>query len=128
MEIRAACAVKCLALGDVAATPCCHYVVMLLLLSQVYSNGLVTSLAVPDFSMPYNVVCLTSTVLAVFLGAVINSLLQRHGLQERIEAAGPETARALKASKLRKVLAILVLFGALGWYWTRLCRSSCQTS
>jgi phosphatidylinositol glycan class T len=85
-------------------------------LSQVYSNGLVTSLAVPDFSMPYNVVCLTSTVLAVFLGAVINSLMQRHGLQERIEAAGPATSGAMKASKLRKVLAIVVLFGALGWY------------
>eukprot|EP00775_Hariotina_reticulata_P013318 gene13318-13447_t len=82
----------------------------------VYSNGLVTSLAVPDFSMPYNVVCLTSTVLAVFMGAFINSLLQRHGLQERLEAAGPEMARALQASKLRKVLAIVVLFGALGYF------------
>lgn len=37
------------------------------------------SLPTPDFSMPYNVIILTSTVVALFFGSVVNALL-RHWL------------------------------------------------
>ena len=33
-------------------------------------------LAQPDFSMPYNVACMTCTVLAVFLAALMNALFR----------------------------------------------------
>ena len=34
-------------------------------------------MATPDISMPYNVICLTCTVLAVYVGAMLNSLIKR---------------------------------------------------
>ncbi len=45
--------------------------------AQVRSNGMLLRLATADIAMPYNVICLTSTVLAVFFGATLNTLLQR---------------------------------------------------
>lgn len=45
--------------------------------SQVLGPGLLIQLATADVAMPYNVICLTSTVLAVFFGASFNVLLQR---------------------------------------------------
>lgn len=77
------------------------------LLMQVYSPGLVVPLAVPDFSMPYNVICLTSTVLAIFMGGVLNALLWRPGKDER-EAADPKTV-LLKQRKKRVRLVVLVV-------------------
>lgn len=82
----------------------------------MYSLGLVVPLAVPDFSMPYNVICLTSTVLAVFFGAMLNGLLQRPGKEERMEAAGPEAWQQLRRRKLGKLALLLVLFACLGLY------------
>jgi hypothetical protein len=45
--------------------------------AAAYSDGVLVALAPPDFSMPYNVVCLTSTALAVYVGASVNGLLRR---------------------------------------------------
>ncbi|GFR40103.1 hypothetical protein Agub_g655, partial [Astrephomene gubernaculifera] len=44
---------------------------------EVYSPGLLVPLAAPDFSMPYNVMCLSSTLLAVYFGVVLNLLTRR---------------------------------------------------
>ena len=57
---------------------------------QVYSEGLLVQMATPDISMPYNVICLTCTVLAVFVGALLNSLTK--------VAADPAAAEAGKGS------------------------------
>jgi phosphatidylinositol glycan class T len=82
----------------------------------LYSPGLLVPLAVPDFSMPYNVICLTSTVLAVFVGGVLNALLWRPGQEARHGA----DAAQLKQRRRRKLVRLLVLscaFGGLAMYW-----------
>ncbi len=45
----------------------------------IYSNGVLVPLATPDFSMPYNVCCMTSTVLAVFLTGALMVLFRKQG-------------------------------------------------
>lgn len=87
---------------------------MLLHALQLYSPGLLVSLAVPDFSMPYNVITLTSTVLAVFLGATVNALLMRPGEAERQACAGAVERAAAARQRRVKLAAVLVVFGALG--------------
>jgi phosphatidylinositol glycan class T len=44
---------------------------------QAVAPGLLVPLAAPDFSMPYNVLCLSSTLLAVHFGLAVNLLLLR---------------------------------------------------
>jgi phosphatidylinositol glycan class T len=89
---------------------------LLLLLLQVYSPSLVVTLAVPDFSMPYNVICLTSTVLAVFLGAVVGALLLRPAELEKQAHASVAACAAARKRKRVKVVLLLVVFGGLGLY------------
>lgn len=43
----------------------------------MYSHALLVPLPVPDFSMPYNVITLSSTVIAFFFGSMISTLLRR---------------------------------------------------
>lgn len=83
---------------------------------QVYSPGLVVPLAVPDFSMPYNVICLTSTVLAVFVGGVLNALLWRPGKEER-EAADADKVQQRRRKKVVRLAALVLLFGGVAVYW-----------
>ena len=40
------------------------------------AGGTVVPLPLPDFSMPFNVICFTSTLLAVLLGGVVNVVLR----------------------------------------------------
>ncbi|KAI8464451.1 MAG: Gpi16 subunit, GPI transamidase component-domain-containing protein [Monoraphidium minutum] len=81
----------------------------------LYSEGLLVPLAPPDFSMPYNVVCLTSTVLAVYLGASLNALLRRPGQEARDRAAKGGGAAAARR-KVAKVAIVSVVFGGLALY------------
>lgn len=46
----------------------------------VYTEGIVLSLPTPDFSMPYNVITLTSTVLAIIFAFTVKTLTRRYGL------------------------------------------------
>eukprot|EP01104_Vermistella_antarctica_P020922 TRINITY_DN916_c0_g1_i3.p1 TRINITY_DN916_c0_g1~~TRINITY_DN916_c0_g1_i3.p1 ORF type:complete len:493 (+),score=80.89 TRINITY_DN916_c0_g1_i3:936-2414(+) len=41
---------------------------------RVYSEALTVPLAIPDFSMPYNVFIMTCTVIAIFFGAMMSNL------------------------------------------------------
>lgn len=43
----------------------------------LHSEGLLVQNANADASMPYNVLCLSGTVLAVFAGALLNALIRR---------------------------------------------------
>ena len=43
---------------------------------QIQTQNLLLSLPTPDFSMPYNVITLTSTVIALFFGSVYNMLVR----------------------------------------------------
>ncbi|KAK7206494.1 GPI transamidase component PIG-T [Myxozyma melibiosi] len=50
------------------------------------TSSLLLSLPTPDFSMPYNVIILTSTVMALLFGTVFNILVRRFVYEEDIEA------------------------------------------
>lgn len=91
-------------------------VLLVLLCLQVYSPGLLVPLAVPDFSMPYNVICLTSTVLAIFMGGVLNALLWRPGKDER-DAADPKTAVKKKQKKMARLVVLVVVFLGVAVYF-----------
>jgi phosphatidylinositol glycan class T len=78
---------------------------------QQYSQGLLVPLAAPDFSMPYNVCCLTSTVLAIYVGAVLNTLMKRH----QGSGSGAD-AKSEARKKAVKFVVVLVVFGGLAVY------------
>ncbi|KAI9314340.1 GPI transamidase component PIG-T [Dichotomocladium elegans] len=44
---------------------------------RVYTDTLLVSLPTPDFSMPYNVITLTCTVIALFFGSIFNLLTRQ---------------------------------------------------
>ncbi|KAJ8654354.1 hypothetical protein O0I10_009922 [Lichtheimia ornata] len=44
---------------------------------RIYTDTLLVSLPTPDFSMPYNVITLTCTVIALFFGSIFNLLTRR---------------------------------------------------
>lgn len=44
---------------------------------RVYTESLLVSLPTPDFSMPYNVICLTCTVIAIAFGSIHNLTTRR---------------------------------------------------
>ena len=59
-------------------------------------------LPIPDFSMPFNVVSFTSTVLAIYCGGVVKTLL-RSGAEAEGGAARPAWR-----NRLRRVLLVLL--------------------
>jgi hypothetical protein len=44
--------------------------------SRIYSKNLLLVLPTPDFSMPYNVITLTSTLIALFFGSLFNLMMR----------------------------------------------------
>ncbi|GFH11587.1 GPI transamidase component PIG-T [Haematococcus lacustris] len=58
--------------------------------TQVVSTGVLVQLATPDISMGYNVICLSSTVMAVYVGAVLTALTKRMDQVHSAPAAKPE--------------------------------------
>jgi GPI-anchor transamidase subunit T len=55
----------------------------------VYSEPLLVALPTPDFSMPYNVITLTSTVVAFFAGSMLNTLLRKAPRIQRMLTSAP---------------------------------------
>ncbi|KAI8577591.1 hypothetical protein K450DRAFT_251553 [Umbelopsis ramanniana AG] len=49
---------------------------------KVYTEILLASLPTPDFSMPYNVITLTCTVIALFFGSIFNLLIRGFSVTE----------------------------------------------
>ena len=45
---------------------------------RLHSESLVVSMATPDFSMPYNVICLACTVVALAFGPLFNLTTKRY--------------------------------------------------
>ncbi|GAB1519076.1 Subunit of the glycosylphosphatidylinositol transamidase complex-like protein [Rhizoctonia solani] len=45
--------------------------------TRLYTSTLLVDLATPDFSMPYNVIIMTSTVVALFFGSIFNLLTRK---------------------------------------------------
>jgi hypothetical protein len=54
----------------------------------IRTTPLLLSLPTPDFSMPYNVIILTSTVMALAFGSVFNLLVRRFVAREEAPASG----------------------------------------
>lgn len=48
-----------------------------------YTEVLLVPLTTPDFSMPYNVITITCTVFALYVGSLLNVLRKRAGEEER---------------------------------------------
>ena len=44
---------------------------------RLHTESLLVTLPTPDFSMPYNVICLTCTVVAIMFGSIHNLTTRR---------------------------------------------------
>lgn len=77
---------------------------------RVYTEPLLVNLPTPDFSMPYNVICLTCTVVAVGYGSLYNLLTRSF----QIEEPSPGLAKRI-ANIIRKMRGVPPL-----WAWTRM--------
>eukprot|EP00249_Psilotum_nudum_P019528 c27298_g1_i1 orf=722-2542(+) len=95
-------------------------------LVQLYTEVLLVPLATPDFSMPYNVITLTCTVLALYFGSLLNVLRRRVGEEEKPrrsqefpmirklkqllhKVTGRKTDSSPKGLKFLKILFIVVI-------------------
>jgi phosphatidylinositol glycan class T len=47
---------------------------------RIYTSKLLVDLPTPDFSMPYNVIIMTSTLIALFFGSIVNLQIRRWGV------------------------------------------------
>jgi len=65
-----------------------------------FSRVLLINLSTPDFSMPYNVICLTCTVVALSFGPIHNITTKR--LQLRVITPKSEKLKALWAKLFKK--------------------------
>uniref|UniRef100_A0A3Q3KQE8 Phosphatidylinositol glycan anchor biosynthesis, class T n=1 Tax=Monopterus albus TaxID=43700 RepID=A0A3Q3KQE8_MONAL len=68
---------------------------------RIYTEPLLVNLPTPDFSMPYNVICLTCTVVAVGYGSLYNLLTRSF----QIEEPSPGLAKRI-ANVIRKVRGV----------------------
>lgn len=69
----------------------------------IRSTSLLLPLPTPDFSMPYNVIILTSTVIALAFGTIFNILVRRIVSLDEAAALGAQT---FKGKILGKIVAI----------------------
>ncbi|GAB7349300.1 hypothetical protein MBLNU459_g8441t1 [Dothideomycetes sp. NU459] len=65
------------------------------------TTSLLLPLPTPDFSMPYNVIILTSTVIAMAFGSVFNLLVRRFVAADEAEGTGMGAVRERIKSRLR---------------------------
>ncbi|XP_053338794.1 GPI transamidase component PIG-T [Clarias gariepinus] len=68
---------------------------------RVYTEPLLVNLPTPDFSMPYNVICLTCTVVAVAYGSFYNLLTRTF----QVEEPSPPLAKRL-ANIIRRIRGV----------------------
>lgn len=60
---------------------------------RLHTTSTLLSLPTPDFSMPYNVIILTSTVIALFFGSVVNGLLRGWYVVDVSEVEGEDDSQ-----------------------------------
>jgi phosphatidylinositol glycan class T len=73
----------------------------------IRTTSLLLPLPTPDFSMPYNVIILTSTVMALGFGNIFNLLVRRFVGADEV----PASAGGLKGVLLGKITRLKALFG-----------------
>ena len=54
---------------------------------RIYTSALLVDLATPDFSMPYNVIIMSSTLIALIFGSLFNILIRRFVVVKLDEAS-----------------------------------------
>lgn len=69
------------------------------------TTSLLLPLPTPDFSMPYNVIILTSTVIALGFGSIFNLLVRRFVLQEEVPAYALLARAKVLIARVRHLLA-----------------------
>jgi hypothetical protein len=80
------------------------------------------NLPIPDASMPFNVVCFTSTVIALAFGSALNAILTKTPVKkdgdEASDDAQEENSKRKRAIKLRmlRVFVVLVTVGMIAVY------------
>ena len=60
-----------------------QYLCLLQVVVKSYTEVLLVPLTTPDFSMPYNVITFTCTILALYFGSLLNALRRRIGEEEK---------------------------------------------
>jgi phosphatidylinositol glycan class T len=73
------------------------------------TTPLLLPLPTPDFSMPYNVIILTSTVMALGFGNIFNLLVRRFVGLDEVPALGAGGVKGRLAAKLGRLKALLGL-------------------
>ncbi|KAM9907376.1 hypothetical protein OXX69_006453 [Metschnikowia pulcherrima] len=68
---------------------------------QVRSTSLLLTLPTPDFSMPYNVIILTCTVMALAFGTIFNLLIKKVVTEEEFEEAAKHSKIARIKAKIQ---------------------------
>lgn len=68
---------------------------------RLHTETLLVSLPTPDFSMPYNVICLACTVIAIAFGSIHNLVTRRFVVYDEVKHASLLT-------RLKKRLAAVV--------------------
>jgi phosphatidylinositol glycan class T len=67
------------------------------------TTSMLLPLPTPDFSMPYNVIILTSTVMALAFGSIFNILVRRFVGADEVEAFDVSKFKAIVTARLRLV-------------------------
>lgn len=73
----------------------------------VRTTSLLLPLPTPDFSMPYNVIILTSTVMALGFGNIFNLLVRRFVGVDEAQAMGPGGLKGVLQAKIGRLKALL---------------------
>ncbi|RWS21482.1 GPI transamidase component PIG-T-like protein, partial [Leptotrombidium deliense] len=58
---------------------------------RIHTESLLVSLATPDFSMPYNVICLVSTVVSLAFGPIHNLTTRRAQIPKKEDEASKKS-------------------------------------
>ena len=69
---------------------------------RLHSETLLVTLPTPDFSMPYNVICLACTVVAIAFGSIHNLTTRRFVVQDPSKPTGIKAKIQTFLSKFRK--------------------------
>lgn len=72
---------------------------------HLYGTGALVPLPTPDFSMPYNVCCMTCTVLAIYILGMISVVFDK-------PATGAASTKAARRKQVGKVVVLFVCFGS----------------
>merc|ERR1711902_42547 len=73
---------------------------------QLYTESLLVNLPTPDFSMPYNVICLTCTVVALAFGPLHNITTKSLTLEKDIPISTSTKVKDAATKTLKKLKSL----------------------